>query len=305
VSSDVTALVSRFAPGAVLLRTSPLGGGISGRMLLLEFARAPSATPERAVLRQMAWGTPEQRLERLDCEHRTLQLARELDLLAPKPLGFDRQDEPSLFIEHIDALPDFAPQSIAAMTAEMARALARIHRVRAQGPRFEHLPRIAVTRAEWLAQTPEQLDESLGERRIRDALQAAGAAPRCEVEVLLHGDYWPGNLLWRGSQLAAIVDWEEAAVGDPLYDIAIARLDLWLAFGEEAMRGFTEQYLAEAPADERAMAWWDLRVALRPCGNLARWAAAYGKAPINRPDITEHTMREAHQAFVEAALEQL
>jgi aminoglycoside phosphotransferase (APT) family kinase protein len=40
--------------------------------------------------------------------------------------------------------------------------------------------------------------------------------------VLLHGDFWPGNALWRDGALVAILDWEDAAIGDPLADVANA-----------------------------------------------------------------------------------
>ena len=27
--------------------------------------------------------------------------------------------------------------------------------------------------------------------------------------VLLHGDFWPGNILWRDGRLVAVIDWEK------------------------------------------------------------------------------------------------
>ena len=56
--------------------------------------------------------------------------------------------------------------------------------------------------------------------------------------VLLHGDFWPGNILWRDGQIVGVIDWEDAAFGDPLADIANTRLELLWAFGVEAMRQF-------------------------------------------------------------------
>jgi aminoglycoside phosphotransferase (APT) family kinase protein len=35
---------------------------------------------------------------------------------------------------------------------------------------------------------------------------------------LLHGDYWPDNTLWRDGRLVCVIDWEDAALGDPLAD---------------------------------------------------------------------------------------
>jgi aminoglycoside 2''-phosphotransferase len=36
--------------------------------------------------------------------------------------------------------------------------------------------------------------------------------------VVLHGDFWYGNLLFEGSRLAGVVDFEELAIGDPALD---------------------------------------------------------------------------------------
>jgi aminoglycoside phosphotransferase (APT) family kinase protein len=36
---------------------------------------------------------------------------------------------------------------------------------------------------------------------------------------LVHGDYHPGNFLFRGSEVAAILDWEIAEIGQPLLDL--------------------------------------------------------------------------------------
>jgi aminoglycoside phosphotransferase (APT) family kinase protein len=80
----------------------------------------------------------------------------------------------------------------------------------------------------------------------------------------LHGDYWPGNLLWNDGKLAAVLDWEDAERGDPLADIALARLDICWAFGDAA--------------------------------------SVYAGAPISRPDIDERSMREGHRRFVAEAV---
>jgi aminoglycoside phosphotransferase (APT) family kinase protein len=77
---------------------------------------------------------------------------------------------------------------------------------------------------------------------------------------VLHGDFWPGNILWRGDELVAVIDWEDAAVGDPLSDIACCRVELACAYGEAAMEAFTRHYLRArdgAVAPER-LALWEL-----------------------------------------------
>ena len=58
--------------------------------------------------------------------------------------------------------------------------------------------------------------------RIRDMLASAWPFPRPNPPALLHGDYWPGNILWKDGRLAAVIDWEDACLGDPLVDLAMA-----------------------------------------------------------------------------------
>ena len=241
----------------------------------------------------------------MEREFKTLQTIVAFGLPAPRPYCIDdagNQGEPALLLEHVEALPDLAPASVCEATREMARTLWQIHRVSGADPVWGFLPRRASSTTAVLANPAASLDLSLGEDRIRDALAAAGPRPLGNGDVLLHGDYWPGNILWRGARIACVVDWEESEVGDPLADLAIARLDVQFAFGRDAMKAFTRQYQACADIDYQALPYWDLMAALRPMRNIDRWAAAYCEPPINRPDIDEATLRAAHGLFTEEAL---
>jgi aminoglycoside phosphotransferase (APT) family kinase protein len=53
------------------------------------------------------------------------------------------------------------------------------------------------------------------EARIMAAIAHHWPRLRLNPSVLLHGDYWPGNILWRDGTIEAVVDWEEAQFGDP------------------------------------------------------------------------------------------
>jgi aminoglycoside phosphotransferase (APT) family kinase protein len=139
-----------------------------------------------------------------------------------------------------------------------------------------------------------QLDDSLSEGAIRDALVAAWPLPRRNRPALLHGDYWPGNILWQDGRLVAIVDWEDAARGDPLADLANSRLEVLWAFGIEAMRLFTHHYRATTALDVANLPYWDLYAALRPASKLSTWGL---------DDATETAMREGHGLFVAQAFE--
>jgi aminoglycoside phosphotransferase (APT) family kinase protein len=143
-----------------------------------------------------------------------------------------------------------------------------------------------------LAQRPERLDDSIEEGRIRAALEPVWPLPQPNRTSLLHCDYWPGNLLWRGGQLAAVIDWEDAALGDPLADLASSRLELLWAFGLNAMQQFTQTYLTCNPIDVANLPYWDLYAALRPAFQLSQWAA---------DSAAEANLRALHHQFITQA----
>jgi aminoglycoside phosphotransferase (APT) family kinase protein len=78
-------------------------------------------------------------------------------------------------------------------------------------------------------------DDQLG--RARSLWREGVIAPVwSEAPVWIHGDLHPGNLVARGSELVALIDFGDVTAGDPAYDLAVA----WLAFdasGREVFRG--------------------------------------------------------------------
>src|SRR5207245_4181194 len=64
----------------------------------------------------------------------------------------------------------------------------------------------------WLMQrAPEELTARAGE--LGGLL--AGHVPAERPPTLVHGDYHYGNMLFRGSQVCAVLDWEIAEIGQP------------------------------------------------------------------------------------------
>jgi aminoglycoside phosphotransferase (APT) family kinase protein len=68
----------------------------------------------------------------------------------------------------------------------------------------------------WLMQrAPEELTTRAGE--LGGLL--AGAVPDAREPTLVHGDYHYGNMLFRGADVVAVLDWEIAQIGQPLLDL--------------------------------------------------------------------------------------
>jgi len=68
----------------------------------------------------------------------------------------------------------------------------------------------------WLMErAPEELTTRAGDL---GGLLAAGI-PAEREPTLVHGDYHYGNMLFRGSEVVAVLDWEIAQIGQPLLDL--------------------------------------------------------------------------------------
>lgn len=66
-----------------------------------------------------------------------------------------------------------------------------------------------------MQRAPEELTSRAGELGGRLAAQV----PEGRAPTLVHGDYHYGNMLFRGHEVAAILDWEIAEIGQPLLDL--------------------------------------------------------------------------------------
>ena len=66
-------------------------------------------------------------------------------------------------------------------------------------------------------------------------------------------------------------DWEDAALGDPLSDVACARVELACAAGTAVAEGFTRQYLAITGAPDDRLPLWDLFVSTAALQYMDEW----------------------------------
>ena len=291
----VRELARRIEPEAELRRSWRLAGGVSAEVTVIELERRDGQLV-RLLVRRHGEADRARNPHIARDELALLRLLHAHGLPVPRPVLVDETGElfptPVVVIEYIDGetISELAPADLEGCLDQTAAALARIHGVR-DSPELSFLPRLDDDHG--LGPRPAQLDTSLGEGRIRDALEAAWPAARTNDSVLLHGDFWPGNLLWRDGALAAVIDWEDARIGDPLADLANSRLEFLMAFGPEAMAGLTGRYLALTAIDTRNLPYWDLVAALRPCGKLADWGL---------DAASERRMRRRHAWFVDQVL---
>ncbi len=294
------AVAAKLAPGAELVRAWEAEGGVSAQTVGLEL-RLADGTSRKMIVRRHGEADLARDPRIAAHEFKLLQGLRSAGAPVPEPYFYDESGEtlpsPYLAIEYIDHEREYVPPDKRVFARRMAEALAAVHRFDADLEKLAFLPRQDDLAASRLAAKPDRLDESLSEGRVRDALERVWLPPRRNRTALLHGDFWPGNTLWNEDELVAVIDWEDAALGDPLADLANARLEMLWAYGEEAMEEFTHRYLSLASEiDAGNLPVWDLYAAIRPASQLSGWGL--------EPDV-ERTMRERHLRFVNEALDKL
>ena len=290
-------VAQQVEPHSTLLRTWELQGGVSAQVTALELAR-PDGRTRKLVVRQHGAVDREHNPQIAADEFKLLQLLQSVGVAAPAPLYLDQSGAifatPYIVLEYVEGQPEFAPANLPDFLLQFATQLARIHQIQCADLDLSFLPKQETRHAATLSTRPIQMDESLDEGRIRDALEAGWPLPQRNEAVLLHGDFWPGNILWREGKLVAVLDWEDAQTGDPLADVANSRLEILWAFGNEAMRQFTRHYQALAALDYTDLPYWDLWAALRPAGKIGAWGLDAG---------TEQRMRESHRWFITQAFQ--
>jgi aminoglycoside phosphotransferase (APT) family kinase protein len=196
-------------------------------------------------------------------------------LAVPEPYRYDDTDAvigPYLLLEWIDGSTDVGADDLPLALDQMARFLVGLHSL---DPLSLQLPALEQIEDPLEAITPHLPPTEAGDL-VRAAI-AAGALDRDpNRSVLLHGDYWPGNVVWNERALVAVIDWEDACLGHPLADVATARVELLCQYGAEAMEQFTSRYVAMShdtigPLRLDSLLLWELYVSASALSTMGSW----------------------------------
>jgi aminoglycoside phosphotransferase (APT) family kinase protein len=262
------AVVSAHMPGARFKRAFPLSGGVSANVYRLEI-EAEDGAASSVVLRVHG---PHHNGHPAALEFDVLRAVTDLGICAPRALALDESlrhiPYPFLVLQHIDGETAFPTSATDPRIGGMAEALARIHDAPIAG-----LPGLPL-RDDPVPELPDFLPHGEEFEPLRLWLSTIGHARHDGPAALLHGDFWPGNLLWQGERLTGILDWEDAACGDPLSDVACTALELRYVAGRDGAESFVRAYDARRPVEPRRLALWQVYVAAAGHSSMGAWGLA-------------------------------
>ncbi|SDS61197.1 phosphotransferase family protein [Actinopolymorpha singaporensis] len=149
-----------------------------------------------------------------------------------------------------------------------------VERLRSAGDALARVHTVASTPCESLPFRPRPIavDDFAADRhsgrtpttpllREADDLIAAHGLPPGEP-VFVHGDVWPGNLVWTRDDIVTLIDWKTAGVGAPGVDLGELRKQVAITFGPDAPAHVLEGWERRSGIRPRDVAYWDAVAAL-------------------------------------------
>lgn len=258
-------LIAHLYPGAQLEAMVRLTGGVSADVYRLDL-RHLDGRGEPLVLRAHGAshsGHP------AALEYQLLRALFDVGLTVPQALHVDTSVEllpdPFLLMTFVEGSTTVPVGQELEYIDVMAATLIGIH-----DTSIHAVPQLP-TRIDPLPEVFEYLPQAAEWNPLRAHLASLSNTAYQGLPKLLHGDFWPENLLWHDGAIAAILDWEDAAVGDPLSDVAGCSLELRYKYGVTGMQRFIEAYAKRSSIDLNRLALWQIYVAAAAQCYMGEW----------------------------------
>lgn len=267
----VQPLLDRICPGHLFESATPAGAAYTNRVHIVR-AAAPGGHRTLLVIKQL---TDSLDSRRATAEFHGLRIAHRHGIPVPEPLFLDADGNvlgvPGLVTGYVEGAQVMRPSCVRAWAERQAEALLAIHDISPTGGerRFlyegEALGLYFLTGHWPAAHAAHPLAGQIHSAIERFRPELDRVRPR-----LLHMDYWPGNVLWSGDRIAAVVDWDGAAMGDRALDVGNFRMEMHLRGIKDAADIFLRRYEAGA-GEVKNLVFWELAAAARPLPNPAAW----------------------------------
>ena len=202
--------------------------------------------------------------------------------------------DPAVAMSWLDGTPFFPADPGDEWIGSLATALAVIHRAPVPAAPVEQPHRLLAA-----LRSPTVRDRRL--QRIATAVEDLFAQPDGDV-VFSHGDYHPGNVLFRDGRVTGVVDWFDAGPRSRASDVAYCRGVLAVHPAGDVPDRFLRAYESETGRPLRCDRWDALWAARGFLGARGRWPAALASLGVM---ITGIEIEQRSAMWAEAALGRL
>lgn len=271
-------ILQTIAPDLDLVSIGPATGAFTNQVNILE-CRSTGGNTIRLMAKLLtdpdAWDAK----ERASAEFHGLRIARNHGIPAPEPLYLDETGEvlgaPGIVTRMVEGKQVAAPADVEKWASCLADLLLTIHHVRPNEGERSLLYAGNDLGLYFLERDyPEKMAGHPLSKTIFSAVRDLSADIERVPGVLVHMDFWPGNVLWRHGRISAVLDWDAAAYGDPALDVAYFRLNMYLRGIKQAADIFLNRYERQSGERVRNLGFWELARAAGPLPDPAAWIPA-------------------------------
>ena len=229
-------------------------------------------------------------------ERRSLQAAEHVDVATPHLVAVDPEGNaagaPAVLMTKVPGRVEM--HVTPGVVDGLADALRRVHAV--SGETVELRP-WAPWRIRSDLEVPRWVKDASVWTELRDLI-ASGRTPAHANGVLLHGDYHPGNVLWRRGRVTGVIDWQVSNTGDPELDLAHCRSNLAFLEGVDAADLLLRSYRGDDEHTD-AQRWYD---AVDAATFLPDPVDAWDWSGMGRPDLSRAVLRRRLERWVRRIL---
>ena len=247
-----------------IINVSELSGGFSTDVFLLELTKSENIS--KLVLRMEA-GLPSENSAKT--EYKLLECLKETTIPSAVPVYLDSSGShlgrPFFISSYIEGTQNLGSKDDAFFIETIANQLKNIHMVNT-----DNLPKLPL-RVDPLEGLLDYLPKKDNWIEIREYIKELSFEKYNADFKLLHGDFWPGNLLWKSDNIVGVVDWDYAAIGDPLYDLAVSCLMFRYLYGRQDMESFKVAYIDQSEFDEKRFLLWSINIASSTLYFINEW----------------------------------
>jgi aminoglycoside phosphotransferase (APT) family kinase protein len=287
--------LQKIGAGLRLKDIIPVEGAYSNHPFIIQAADVNGKDQKFVVKIYAVFGNYD-RGEKARREFVALKFAYENGIPVPEPLLLDEKGDfigsPAIVTEFCDAKHDLSPENQEEWAKTLASTLSDIHALPCCILKDSFILD-ANREASWFLNSSEPPQFMRDFPRGIEVWKASNdLCTKLESlqTAIVHIDYWPGNILWKNDKIAAVLDWEEAAYGDPIIDVAYARMEMYIMGLSTAAGVFMEEYDKLSGNEARNLIFWELAASARPMFSPQTW------------NITASPRKEQFEGFIDKTL---